>query len=191
MKLYNLTTRPLQKEEYRQVIELLNNGFVADSGQIFKPNKQISIILQLQASLGLRIGDVLGLRVDSIKNGKLETIEEKTGKIASREVNPAVVGFIKDYAIEKALSPTDRLFEISVRAVQKQLKIVVGYLGLSNISTHSFRKMFATTVYNDNGRDIKLVQEILNHTSVSTTERYIRANQFQIDRASSKINFVI
>ena len=191
MKLYTLTTRPLKKDEYRQVIEHLNNGFVTKSGQVFKPNKQISIILQLQASLGLRIGDVLELRVNSIKNGKLETIEEKTGKIVSREINPAVVGFVKDYAIEKALSPTDKLFEISVRAVQKQLKIVVDYLGLDNISTHSFRKMFATAVYNDNGRDIKLVQEILNHTSVSTTERYIRANQFQIDRASSKINFVI
>ena len=189
--MFNFTTRPLQNDEYRQIIEHLNNGFVTASGQLFKPNKQISIILQLQASLGLRIGDVLELRVDSIRNGKLETIEEKTGRIQSREINPAVVGFVKDYAIEKALSPTDRLFEISVRAVQKQLKIVVDHLGLYNIGTHSFRKMFATTVYNDNGKDIKLVQEILNHTSVTTTERYIRANQFQIDRASAGINFVI
>ena len=187
----NQTTRPLQKDEYRQIIELFNTGFIRMDGTPFKPNRQISMALQLQASLGLRIGDILKLRVDSIKNGKLETIEEKTGKIQYREINPAVVGFIKDYAIEKGLSPTEELFHVGVRAVQKQLKLVVDNIGLEHIGTHSFRKMFATTVYNENGRDIKLVQEILNHTSVAITELYIRVNQFQIDKASAGVNFVL
>ncbi len=191
MRNYNCTTRPLQEHEYRRIIELLNSGFVMSGRKIFNPNRQIAIVLQLEANLGLRIGDVLRLRVDSVKNGKLEIIEEKTGKCQYREVNSAVIGLIKDYAIEKMLSPTEKLFNIKVRAVQKQLKIVVDYLGLDNISTHSFRKMFATTVYSSNGRDIKLVQEILNHTSVATTERYIRINQFQIDQACGKINFVV
>jgi len=191
MKITTNATRPLHENEYRRIIELLNTGFVTKDRRVFKPNKQISTILQLQANLGLRIGDVLALRVNSIRNGRLETIEEKSGRIQFREVNPAAVGFIKDYAIEQMLSPTDRLFSIQVRVVQKQLKIVVDYLGLKNISTHSFRKMFATAVYNDNGCDIKLLQEILNHTSIATTERYIRVSQFQIDRASASVNFVV
>lgn len=190
-KVMPMTTRPTEVDEYRIIVETMGNGFVTESGAAFRPKKQIALALQLQASLGLRIGDVLSLRVNSFKNGKLETVEIKTGKLQYREINQAVTDLVKDYAIENALSPTDRLFKEKVRDVQTQLKLVVDHLGLSNISTHSFRKMFATTVYNDNDRDIRLVQQILNHNSVATTERYIPIYQSQIDRACANINFVV
>jgi site-specific recombinase XerD len=80
--------------------------------------------------------------------------------------------------------------KISVRAVQKQLKIVTDYFGLDNISTHSFRKMYATTVYEDNGHNLELVKELLNHTSIATTQRYIRVSQQAIDKASARVNFM-
>ncbi|AAK80757.1 site-specific recombinase XerD [Clostridium acetobutylicum] len=58
---------------------------------------------------------------------------------------------------------------LSVRAIQKALKIVTDYLGLEYISTHSFRKLYAVTAYEANGNNIELVKELLNHTSIATT----------------------
>jgi len=186
-----LTTRPLADNEYRQVIKLLIHGFQADGGERRQPNPQIAMALQLQASLGLRIGDVLALRVNNFRNGKLETMERKTKKIQYRDVNPAVIDLVKDYALKEGLTPEAQIFNIGVRAVQLQLKFVVDYLGLEYISTHSFRKMYATRAYSDSGNDIKLVKDLLNHATIATTEKYIKVNQFQIDQVSRGMNFLV
>jgi integrase len=187
----NLTTRPLADHEYRQVIELLIYGFQTDGGERRHPNPQIAMALQLQASLGLRIGDVLALRVNNFRNGKLETVEKKTKKIQYRDVNPAVIELVKDYALKEQLTSEAKIFNIGVRAVQLQLKFAVDHLGLDHIGTHSFRKMYATRAYSDSGNDIKLVKDLLNHATIATTERYIKINQFQIDRVSRSMNFLI
>lgn len=185
-----MATRVLELSEYRQIIELFLSGFAAEGGNVFRPNPQIALALQLQASLGLRIGDVLNLRVSNFRNGKLEIKEDKTDKLQYRDINGNVSGYVKDYAIENKLSQTDKLFSVGVRAVQKQLKIVADYLMLENVSTHSFRKMYATAVYEQNGNNLELVKELLNHTSIATTQRYIRVSQQAINKASANVDFI-
>ena len=44
---------------------------------------------------------------------------------------------------------------------------------MPNIGTHSFRKYFATEIYKDNDYNIVLVQQLLQHSSVAITQRYI------------------
>jgi integrase len=183
-------TRVLELAEYKQIIELMLTGFTNKDGSVFRPSKKIALCLQLQASLGLRIGDVLNLRVNSFKNGKMEIKEDKTDKLQYREINRNVFDYIKDYAIENKLSTTDKLFDVGVRAVQKQLKIITDFLGLENISTHSFRKMYATTIYESNNYNLELVKELLNHTSIATTQRYIRVSQQAINQASANVDFI-
>jgi len=185
-----MATRPLELSEYRQIMELMLTGFVKKSGNVFHPNRQIAFALLLESNLGLRIGDILNLRVNSFRSGKLELREKKTDKLQYRDINPDVYNYVMDYIIDKGLSKTDKLFDITVRSVQRQLKIAVDYLELENIGTHSFRKMFATTVYEDNGRDIGLLKEVLNHASIATTQRYIRISQAAINQASSNIKFL-
>ncbi|MBS4539654.1 hypothetical protein GOQ27_14360 [Clostridium sp. D2Q-11] len=58
---------------------------------------------------------------------------------------------------------------------------------LSNISTHSFRKMYVLFIYQHNENNIELVKELLNHYSIATKQRYIRAHQEEIDKASESI----
>lgn len=186
-----MATRALEVEEFRQIMQLLSKGFrVNGTGARFLPNAKVALALQLQANLGLRIGDVLSLRVSSFRNGKLELREEKTGKLQYRKVNPYVVEAVMRRVIAKKLGEKDFILDIKVRAVQKQLKIIVDHLGLENISTHSFRKMYATEIYEKSNHNIQLLKELLNHTSVATTQRYIRVSQKDIDEASESINFM-
>ncbi|MDR2559962.1 MAG: tyrosine-type recombinase/integrase [Oscillospiraceae bacterium] len=185
-----MTSRPLEAAEYKQIINLLLNGFITENNTVFRPNKQAALALQLEASLGLRIGDVLALKVNNFRSGKLERVEDKTGKLQYRDINPFVYDYIKDYSIENQLNTDDKLFCIGVRTVQKHLKTIADYLKLDNISTHSFRKMYATFAYEDSGNNLELVKELLNHTSVATTQKYIRVLQQTINIASARVNFV-
>ena len=184
------TTRALEIHEYNEIIHLFLNGFKRSEESKCRPNRQIALALQLQATLGLRIGDTLNLKVNNFRHNKLELREKKGGKLQYREINPSVSFSVMEYALAKNLRPDDKLFSIEVRAVQKQLKVITDHLGLENIGTHSFRKMFATTVYEDNAHNLELVKELLNHGSIATTQRYIRVSQKAIDKASASVNFM-
>jgi len=182
-------TRPLEIDEYKTIIQLLNHGFTMSTGEIITPKPSVAIAFQLQANLGLRIGDVLRLKVANFRGNKLEMSEQKTGKVQWREINTFVSTAVKDYAIEKGLKPDDKLFDFTVRHAQKYLTKATQYLGINRVGTHSFRKMFATTVYEKNGHDLELVKNLLNHSSVAITQRYIRVSQEAMNEASRSIDF--
>lgn len=182
-----LATRPLENEEYKQIMHLLKNGFkytVDGKEKTFRPNMQIALILGLEANLGLRIGDILKLKLSDFKNNRIDIIEQKTKKPQYRKVNVATINEIMNYAIQNNIKKNDKLFTVTSRAVQKQLKIVCDYLELDHISTHSFRKYYATIRYKESNNNIRKVQKLLNHGSVETTEAYIGLSQEEIDEAS-------
>lgn len=185
--------RPLEYEEYMTIITLCQKGFTYkdESGidHIFRPNKQLAMTFILQANLGLRISDVLKLKPSTFKNDKLEVIEKKTGKLQYRTINRNLKELIYEYALENNIKSNDYLIKVKVRAIQKQLAIIANYLNLTNISSHSFRKLFGVTVYNQTNGNIELLKELFNHSNISTTQRYIKVSQKQIDEISSSIDF--
>lgn len=91
--------------------------------------------------------------------------------------------FIQEYALNFGISPRAKLFDISERAVQKQLKIAADHLGMQGISTHSFRKFFATEIYLNNNANIELVRILLQQSSTTTTQRYIGIQRQDIEQA--------
>lgn len=188
-----MATRPIEMNEYDMVMDCLLDGFEYEHegvARVFRPNHHVAMALQLQATLGLRIGDILDLTLSKFKNGKLEVTESKTKKLQYRDVSSEVVNKVYSYAIDNNIKGNDKLFKIGVRAIQKQLKIVTDHLGLTNISTHSFRKLYATLIYEDSNYNIELVKELLNHSSIKTTQEYIRVTQNDINKASSSINLM-
>lgn len=185
--------RPLEYAEYTTIITLCQKGFTYKDEygvkHIFRPNKQLAMTFMLQANLGLRISDVLKLKPSTFKNDKLEVIEKKTGKLQYRTINRNLKELIYEYALENNIKSNDYLIQVKVRAIQKQLSIIANYLNLTNISSHSFRKLFGVTVYNQTNGNIELLKELFNHSSISTTQRYIKVSQKQIDEISSSIDF--
>ena len=186
-----MATRPLEINEYKQILKLLTTGFTYtdDKGKhIFRPNNKVKLACILEANLGLRISDVIRLTPNNIKGNKLSIIERKTGKLQYKTINPTIALLIKDYIIENNIKSDESLINISEKAIQKQLRIISKYLQLENVSTHSFRKLFASSQYN-NTKNIYLVKELLNHSSIATTQRYIRLSQNEIDKVSE--NFLL
>ena len=178
----NKKTKALTTEQYKEIIQTMREGF---SG--CRPNDRIATALVLEGNLGLRISDIIKLRpCDIVRDGdryRLEVVEQKTGKRRVFTVPLVIQQYIENYCLRNAVRHTDRIFPVTERAVQKQLKIVCDYLGYAGISTHSFRKWYATEIYNANGYDIALVQRLLQHSSASTTQRYIGIEPQKIETA--------
>lgn len=185
----NKKTLALTEEQYRNIITTVKMGFEYD-GKQFKPNKRLAMVLTLEANLGLRVSDVLNLCLNSfVLDGdryRLNIEEQKTGKSREFTVPYEIYNYIKMYALENSIKPTAKLFDITDRAIQKQLKIVCDYLGLEGISTHSFRKYFATSIYVDNNYNIQLVSKLLQHSSTAITQKYIGIQQKEIEDALQK-----
>ena len=174
--------RSITTAEYTTLIATIRTG----SGAI-RANPRIAAALTAEANLGMRIGDILRLRLcDIVREGsryRLNVTEEKTGKKRTFTVPEAVYQFFCSYAQEHHIGPNDRLFPVSVRQVQHHLKRVCDLLGYENISTHSFRKWYATDIYEASGHDIVLVQQLLQHSSATITRRYIGISDDKIEAA--------
>ena len=178
----NKKTKALTTEQYTEIIKTMKEGSSA-----FRPNERIATALVLEGNLGLRISDILKLRPsDIVRDGdryRLEITEQKTGKRRVFTVPLVIEQYIENYCLRNGIGRNDLIFPITERAVQKQLSLVCDYLGYQGISTHSFRKWYATEIYKANGYDIALVQRLLQHSSAAVTQRYIGIEPQRIEAA--------
>ena len=136
---------------------------------------------------GLRISDILSLRLsDIVRDGdryRLEITEQKTKKKRVFTVPLVIQQYIENYCLRNGIGKNEKIFDLTERAISKQLALVCDYLGFEGIGTHSFRKWYATEIYKNNGYDITLVQRLLQHSSASITQRYIGIEPQRIEEA--------
>lgn len=183
-------TNALNTEQFEKIIQCLVDGIHTDK-VILKPNQETAFALTLQGNLGLRIGDIVNLKLnDFVFDGwryTLDIIEEKTNKSRKQfTVNKFIYEYALNYCLDNGIRRNNKMITIGVRAIQKNLKKVAEYLGYKNISTHSFRKYFATSIYMENNYNIILVQKLLQHTKADTTQAYIGISEKQIEDALDK-----
>ena len=178
----NKKTKALTTEQYKQIIQTMKEGFCG-----CRPNERVATALVLEGNLGLRISDIVKLRpCEIVQDGdryRLEIVEQKTGKRRVFTVPLVIAQYVENYCLRNSIGRNDLIFPITERAVQKQLALVCAYLGIVGVSTHSFRKWYATEIYKANGFDIALVQRLLQHSSAAVTQRYIGIEPQRIEAA--------
>ncbi len=179
-------TRAINAAEYREIIEVMRTG----KPGFFRPNKRAAMALVLEANLGIRVSDIVKLRLcDIIRDGdhwRLSIVEQKTGKPRYFTVDSETRAFIVDYCYQNGIRDSEPIVQIARRSVQDALKKVTDFLELDRVGTHSFRKYFATRIYENSGYDSELVREILQHSSLATTQRYLRVTSERVGAALSE-----
>ena len=199
----SVKTRPITTDEYDRILNKLCSQFTykiknkngETEEKLFRPSFKVAYALQLQASLGLRIGDVLKLTLnDFIPNGrgefKITILEQKTKKTKDVVINGDLYNNIKLYTLENNIKSNERIINMSVRNVQIQLKVVCDELGIQGVSTHSFRKFYAMRVFEDNNYNFEVVRALLNHSNVGITQNYLGLQQEEVEKASRKHNYM-
>ena len=140
-------------------------------------------ILLLLPKTGLRIGEITGLKKDDIKrmgSRALLSFRGKGDKARRVPLSPAAWNTLEEHLevaehppFQKWLFPTSRGGPISPHAVRKYTRAIAErYPELSGLSPHVLRHTFATTLLS-RGADLRRVQELLGHSSIVTTQRYL------------------
>jgi integrase/recombinase XerC len=137
-------------------------------------------LLTLLWGCGLRISEALSLTRADAPLAESLRITGKGGKVRMAPVLPAVREAVDGYVavLPFALAPEERLFRAprggaySPRHAQALMQTLRGRLGLPASATpHALRHSFATHLLGA-GADLRAIQELLGHASLSTTQRY-------------------
>ena len=153
-------------------------------------------IITLFLNCGLRLSELIGINLQDINFDDYKlTVIGKGNKERTIYLNKACINAIKDYikvrptegvkndskASNKALFLSKRRERISNRTVQYIVEKELRKPGLdtSKYSTHKLRHTAATLMYQYGEVDIRALQEILGHKSISTTEIYTHVSNEQ------------
>ena len=171
--------RPLTVDQARAAIEA-----VGELGSTPWIGKRDRALIALLYGAGLRIGEALGLDRGALPSaGRGDAAIVITGKGDKQRVVPllAVVrAAIADYlaACPYEVGDDGPLFvgarggRLNASVVQARLRMLRGFLGLpANATPHALRHSFATHLLAEGG-DLRTIQELLGHASLSTTQRY-------------------
>ena len=145
------------------------------------------VLFELGINTGLRISDILKLKVSDVRNKKyIKVVEKKTKKSRMIIITPKMENILQNYTKDKDL--TEYLFPsrkggnpITRVQAYRILNSVCRLLEIQHIGTHSLRKTFGYHLYNKT-KDVVLIQSILNHSSPKITLRYIGVTQDIIDK---------
>jgi len=152
----------------------------------FKPSNHIEIrdmaIVELMYSSGLRVSETVNINMGDFEEDM--TFLRVLGKGAKTRIVPLgrfAVTAINNWIIEreKVLTKSEALFlnskgaRLSIRSVQLRLKKMATKQGLPPIHPHMLRHSFATHMLESSG-DLRTIQELLGHSSLSTTQIYTK-----------------
>lgn len=142
---------------------------------------------------GLRISDILKFRVRDVKGKDAVYIrEKKTGKEKRFPINAELKPVIKDYIYGK--DDYEYLFKsprgnrpITRQQAYNILSEAGRQFDIDKIGTHTLRKTFGYHMYQQT-HDAVTIKEILNHSDISITLRYIGINQDNKDKAIKNLS---
>jgi len=152
----------------------------------FKPKnaqeKRDLAIIELIYSSGLRVSEAVNSNINDFEDNKnFLRVLGKGSKTRLVPVGRYAQTAINDWIIErdKLLSKDDALFinlrgsRITTRSVQERIKNIALKQGLPPVNPHMLRHSFATHLLESSG-DLRSIQELLGHSSLSTTQIYTR-----------------
>lgn len=150
-------------------------------------NKRNGLLFAFGIYTGLRISDILCIKVRQVRNQKYLSIRErKTGKEKNIRLNQFLKEKIDEYIAdmknyeylfygEKKTKPMTRqqAYNILSKAAEK--------FGVGSVGTHTLRKTFGYHMYQKT-HDVALLMDVFNHDDPSVTLRYIGVNQDTKDK---------
>lgn len=161
-------------------------------------SKNLAVIHTLFRT-GLRLQEMLNLEVTDVNLAEREIFvrQGKGSKDRTVPIHPSLLPFLKNYVSErrKRNKPSRWFFtglnsdkQMYQKDIQRMIKKIVKSSGVY-FSAHMLRHTFARQMI-DAGLDLYKLKEILGHSSITTTQRYMSASRESIKNAFSKLSFL-
>jgi len=175
----------LTKEEVKKLI----NSIVA---------KKSKLMVSFMYACGFRVSELVNLKIKDLN------FEEKIGSVLQGKGKKDRIFNIPEFLIEDLKNQVQNqekegkeyLFSgpkenLSERNLQKIISLASKRAGINKeVHCHTLRHSFATHLL-ENGTDIRMIQELLGHSSISTTELYTHISREEFKKIKSPINEVM
>ena len=158
-----------------------------------RTSQRDALLFCLGVNNGLRVGDLLALRVGQVRNVKVDQkipiVEQKTGKPNFLVVNSACISILKAYLTERTRKDSDYLFQsqkgrnqpLTVRSASALIKKWCREEGLDgNYGSHSLRKTFGWVHRVHHRTDWLTLCERFQHASPAVTRLYLGISEDEV-----------
>jgi len=185
---------PLPKKD-RKLPEVLTKGEVRNLIESTDTVKS-RLIVSLLYSTGLRVSELVNLRVSDLN------LEEKTGWVRRGKggkdrlfvMSDSLSEELKEYFGDRGKGNEyvfSKIKPLTTRNIQKIIKGASGRAGISKKTTpHTLRHSFATHLL-EQGIDIRVIQAMLGHSSLSTTQVYTHISSEQLKRVKNPFDILM
>lgn len=174
-------------------------------------NERDYVLFVLGIATGYRAGDLVVLQVRDVKAAlkagyfrimegkKINSKNIRKSNIKAREaviiskLERILKNYIKDKEDYEYMFPSRKgaYDHIGVQRVSTILKNAGEMFGLDNITAHSMRKTYAYRIYVESDFNILVVKEMLGHSSIEETKRYLGLEREDYDNYSKSLNALI
>jgi len=172
----------LTKDEIKQLIDSIET-------------KKSKLMISLIYACGLRVSELTNLKIKELDfSNKLGNIRQAKGrKDRVFNIPVSLSEELREQAESQKNIGQEYLFsgpngKLSQRNLQKIVSRYAKKAGIKkNVHCHTLRHSFATHLL-ENGVDIRMIQELLGHSSLSTTELYTHISTQQLKKVNSPID---
>lgn len=162
-------------------------------------------MMLMLVTMGLRRSELVSIKVNDIKKDAgryIVTIKGKGGKYRKLEIATEVYLVIRQYLEKRgvtnmsddkwlfvSLAPNRYEQQLSAQSVRLVLKDICKAIGLDDeaIHPHTLRHTYATTIFMQELVDHKTLQDLMGHTNLNTTNRYINATKTIVNSPSGAL----
>ena len=161
--------------------------------ELKKMNDKYFVMFRIGVTSGLRISDILNLKVKDVRLNYIQIKEIKTKKTRIFKLNSKTKALCMDFIEANDLKDNDYIIysnkkdsEGNIKPISRQqahhvLSLAAKKLGIEDVGTHTLRKTFGYWHYKQYG-DVAILQDIFNHSGPSVTLRYIGITQDMKDK---------
>ncbi|NCN98932.1 integrase [Candidatus Pacearchaeota archaeon CG10_big_fil_rev_8_21_14_0_10_35_219] len=151
--------------------------------------KKSKLIISVLYSSGLRVSEVVGLRPEDIDfNENVGKVRKGKGNkdrtfTISIKLSKQIQDYLKKHDENKYLFSKDK--PLTTRNIQKIIKNLKEKTGINKrVTPHTLRHSFATHLL-ESGTDIRMIQTLLGHSSLNTTQIYTHISTEQIKKVKN------
>lgn len=171
------------------------------SEELLQMNEKYFIMFTIGITSGLRISDILNIKVKDIKRNYIQVLEKKTEKQRTFKLNEFTKELCLNFIEANNLKDDDYIIysnkrdsEGNTKPISRQqahhvLKLASNKLNMEDVGTHTLRKTFGYWHYKQYG-DVAILQDIFNHSAPSITLRYIGITQDKKDETIQGLSII-
>ena len=160
-------------------------------------NKKHKLLIELMYSSGLRVSEAVALKIENINlDERIAKVVAGKGRkdrlvILSRNFSKSMRKYLEKRKFDYSyIFPTQKNKQehLSIRQAQKIINKAAKQAGIKKrVFCHALRSSFATHLL-EAGTDIRIIQELLGHTNLQTTQRYTKVSTEQLKKVESPLD---